>query len=308
MEKNFTPLKINTNQFSSNEKILNAFNKFSLIFFIFSFSFFIINALIPNLLKYTSQKTKASLNINPKIYQSKYNTIDQLNFIPRKINNISLDKEDIYNYFKSKYPSSAEEDLIKIINRKIFSYIIINNQTNLDLLINFDGQTFEKEMKNSLNVYQAKTKKATFYYFKTRFKGATQENLSHLNLNDEQTKDFASKKINYYHQLNLQPNVLMKQFNNDSEILYLNNKEKSAERIENYDFNTPIFDDPNFYNLLINSPVNQYSDVYLLKTKNPYSSQEEEYLFIFFFVEKIDGENVPLDIAINNFIAQSQIF
>ncbi len=308
MTNNFTPLKNKNLLPSSRGKIFFILEKFSYVFFIFSLAIFSANVLIPSLINYSSQKTKASSSYDdPKIYQPRFKNIDQLYTVPRKINNITIDNEKIYSYFKNKYSSLSKNELIKTINMKIFSFLISTSSSQWDLLTNFDGDLFEKELEKNLTKYQNKVKKLTFYYFKTRFRGTTEENLKALNLDPEKAREYAQNKINYYYNLRLPPDDLMKKINNDQEIILLNNNEISAERIEDYDHETPIFDDPDFYNLLINSSVNNYSRIYTFKTVNPHSPEFEDYAFVFLYVVKVEGENMPLNININNFISKSLI-
>lgn len=304
MNNNFTPLQIK-DEGGGNKKIISLFEKISFFIFVGSFLFFLINVFIPNFLNYLNKRTRAENKVRTKIYIPNFKTIEEINFIPKKINNIHLDTEKIYQYYKNKYSSLDQDQLIKLINEKIFSFIVVSDESNLDLLTNFVGDLFDQENEKRVGQYQKNVKKIDFYYFKVRFVGTREENLEKLNVED--VLSLAKEKIDYYYQLKISPSQLMEIMKNDSQISLLNNKEPASERIENYSYSTPIFDDPDFYQLLINSPIGTYSEIYKFKTPDPLNQDYEEYCFIFFFVEKIEGENLPLNLKINEFIKKSKV-
>lgn len=303
MVNNFTSLKIKKE--NDNYKMVNFFYWLSFFFFLASFLFFFINVIVFNLLIYSNRTTRAKSEIKLNIYNFTFKTLDEINFIPRLINDIKIDKEKIYQYYKKKHPSLKKNELIRLINEKIFSFIVINEERSLGVLTNFSGDVFEDELSQTVESYQKNIKKFDFYYFKVRFAGIKEENLALLNQKD--IKSFAKEKINFYYQLKISPDQLMKLINKDEQIMLLNNKEIASEKIQDYKHNTPIFDDPDFYELLTEIPVNNYSKIYTLKTTNPLSPTFEEYAFVFFYLEKREGENIPLRLKINKFINKSRI-
>lgn len=303
MANNFTSLKIKKE--NDNYKIVNFFYWFSFFFFLLSFFFFFINVIVFNLLIYSNRTTRAKTEIKPHIDNFTFKTLDEINFIPRLINDIKIDKEKIYQYYKKKYPSLKKNELIRLINEKIFSFIVINEESNLGVLTNFSGDVFEDKLSQTLESYQKNIKKFDFYYFKVRFVGIKEDNLALLNRKD--TKSFAKEKINFYYQQKNSPDQLMRLINKDKQIMLLNNEEIASEKIKDYKHETPLFDDPDFYKLLTELPVNNYSKIYSLKTVNPFPSTFQEYAFIFFYLEKIEGKNMPLRLKINEFINKSRI-
>lgn len=308
MSVNYTPLKIPKRK----ARKLIFLNFFSGFFFTASFLFFFFNVIIPNFSDFFSQKARAeNKNREKNFFKRYYQSFDEINFIPRRINKIEIKKDDIYTYYKKKYPELKEDDLIKVVNKKIFSFYILNknNKDNLKLLTEkFNGDVFEEEVSSLIDNYKKNTKKIDFYYFKVRYEGIFDKNLKSLKIEPYETKQKAEEKISYYLNLNIPPDLLLTRISQDKEVALLNNEERASEYIKDYDHSTPLFDDPDFYNFLTESPLNNYSRIYNLKTKNPFSPEYQNYLFVLFYVNKIEGENNPLDLEINNFVSKADFF
>lgn len=303
MEKNYTPLP--QQEIKKNNKFLSILQKISQILFFISLLFFFVSFFTNK--KSPLQKTKAGEQKEFIIWTPKFEKLSDIKFVPRKINDIELDKEKILEYYKNKYPNTDPSQLIELINKKIFAFFVINETNDYRLLKNFDGDLFEEKLASLITNYEKESEKITFYYFKVRFKGTTPENIKNLNLESSQLKEFARQKIEQYYQIEKSPDLLMENINKDKEILLINNNEPAGEKVEDYQYTTPIFDDFEFFEILHSLPLKTYSPIITLKTKNPYQEELEEYAFVFFYVEKKETGNPPLILKINEFIKKSSI-
>ncbi|MGQ9848406.1 MAG: hypothetical protein ACUVQP_13025 [Bacteroidales bacterium] len=144
--------------------------------------------------------------------------------------------------------------------------------------------------------------KYTGYYLKIRFRGyygQREQEVKNI-FGDQDLRQLAEQKINDLISNNPHPSSLFPNLNTDPILTQLNNNEKVIDYFENNSFENPLFDDPNFYQYLQNAPLNQYSTLYVLKTKNPQNPELEEYSFLVFYIEKKVGKNFPLNYFINS--------
>ncbi|MCS7093320.1 MAG: hypothetical protein NZL96_02750 [Patescibacteria group bacterium] len=308
MTKNYTPLDIKKlHRRRILKKVINLSLLFSSLVFVFSLVIFFSRQYLFE----TSQRTEAA-NQMSSASPIRVRKLEELRFVPRRIGEINVDKEKIYDYYKSKFPSLSEEELIEVINKKIFSYLVLTQERRPNLLI-FNGDQFEATLNSLLDNHQNNLRKITFYYYKVRFINVPQDNLRSLGIdqgNSEKEKilrKLAEEKINFYQRSNLSPEQLKEQINKDQQISLLNNDELASERVENYDHRSPLFDDPDLYDIISSEEINRYTKIYPLRTKNPQSNQLEEYSFVFFYIEKRERTNKPLEMIINEYLLNKDI-
>lgn len=307
---NFTPLKfknLNPKKFLIDETKLFYL---STTLFLFGLALFFINVFIPNLLILTSQRSRADQKKTEKIiinHPQKFQKISQVDFVPKKINDIEIDVEKITNFYREIYPNLSNSELIKIINNRLFTYLAINEEKAKSQLNQFQGDQFEQELEREIKNYRDNEIKVDFYFFKVRFEGTTKANQSKLGLTNSSLKELAQKKINEYHQMELDPIEIAKKMNEDQIILLLNNNENPSELIEGYTHATPLFDDPDFYSFLIEAPISQKTPIVSLKTKNPHESSPKDYLFIFFYPVSKIGQLPNLQFVVDKYLAESEL-
>lgn len=308
---NFTSLKfknLNPKKSLIDEKKLFYL---STTLFLFGLALFFINVFIPNLLILTSQRSRADQKKTEKIiiinHPKKFQKISQVDFVPKKINDIEIDVEKITNFYREIYPELSNSDLIKIINNRLFTYLAINEENARKQLAQFQGHQFEQELEREIKNYLDNEIKVDFYFFKVRFEGTTKANQSKLEATNSSLKELAQKKINEYHQMELDPIEIAKKMNQDQIILLLNNNENAAELIEGYTHATPLFDDPDFYSFLIEAPISQKTPIISLKTKNPHENSPRDYLFIFFYPVSKIGQLPNLQFVVDKYLAESEL-
>lgn len=247
----------------------------------------------------------------------KLNSLEEITFIPRKIKNYSF-SPTIKQEAERRYPGFTDEDLKKLLAKRMLTWTALRDfysDKNLstfhlkpiDKEINFDQ--VEEELSTMEDHYRKNQLMISGFYLKIRFAGVFPENLSKLSKSEADLRMRAGDLIRQYiaeAETLLDPaNILTKVSNND-EVKLLNNEEKSAT-FKDYSLYPPFFDDPDFYIMITSPPINKFTPIYTLKTKNPQKEEYEEYAFVSFYITQKKGEYLPIEELRDQFIKKSQI-
>lgn len=303
METNYTTLKIKKiSRFFSKENFLLflsiGFTLANLLFFLYT-TFVVKEADVPAI------DTKASQS--RQIISLRYKSIDQIPFVVNEIDNFNTHGKDYLDYLKKLNPQIEEKALIKEINQEIFTFYTLNKKAGNKNNYPLSYEELIKTNQQLKNEYNQNLTRYTGYYLKIRYRGyygeRKDEIIKYFNTTD--LENLAKEKINQIITEKPDPSVLYPELNNDEEITQLNNQEEAIVFFENEAFEDPPFDDPLFYQYLVETTVNQYTDIYQLATKDPFSNEKEPYAFLVFFIKEKTGENLPLNYLIYQTLNES---
>ncbi len=242
---------------------------------------------------------------------------DELNFIPKKVGNLTVDRDKLIKDAKQVYGLEKEEDIAKALTPKIIGLVYMSNVLDKPLpetLTSVDElNRLYKEYKDE---YDKDVIKLTGFFLKSRFVGVYKENLSKLEKNyqvssAEAVKDLARRKLEEYISkyksvTALNMDEVVKEFNSDEVLSLLNNNEASST-FEDFNMYPPIFDDPDFYKYIEELPEKGFSKIYVLKTKNPLQDGYQEYAYVVFYVKEKSGTRFPLEGVIRSYAKKINI-
>lgn len=328
MQENFTPIP---SEFISeprvNDRTTNKAIIITGVFFLLSLGFFLTTYISGTTQKPTLQVSKNAglkdrakkivIKILGKEY--KFNSIDDIKFIPGRVGEYLIDAE-ILNQAKSKYEGLDGLELKKEILREIIGWAALrdffsqNNTQGVVLNPINQGQyvswtDIDSEFASLLTEYNKNQISVDGFFMKVRFEGIFPKNLETLRSGENDPKFNAQALITKYLDEAKKlpsPVKILDTFNADDTIMLMNNGEK-AQTFSSYNLYPPLFDDPSFFDYILNTPIGSFSPLYTLKTKNPFKDGFEEYAFATFYVDKKSGQNLPLEILIHKFIQKSVI-
>jgi len=301
---NYTILKLDDlkpNQSSNSVKNKIIFI-FSLLFFLSNFLFFIYTTFFLKENKTTDLSARALQNgPTPQILIGfPYEKIDDIPFIVNRIEGINTHGTDYFDYLKKINPQIDRENLIKQINREIFTFYVLNRKVNNKIQYPTNYEKLLRKNQELKEQYNQNLIRYTGYYLKIRFRGyyGKREEEIKKYFGEKNLEDLTKEKINQLMAKYSNPALIYPNLNNDEEISQLNNKEKAIVYFENETFEDPPFDDPMFYQYLSQTPLNQYSQVFPLKTTNPFQKEKETYAYLVFFIKEKTGNNLPINYLI----------
>jgi len=296
---NYTVLKLDHSSNFPKKKIIFIF---SLLFFLSSFLFFIYTTFFLKENKTTNLSARAFQNApTPQIITKfNYEKIDDIPFVVNRIDEIDTHGKDYLDYLKKLNPQIEKENLIKEINREIFTFYVLNRQTNNKIQYPNSYEELLRKNQELKDKYNQNLTRYTGYYLKIRFRGYYGKRAEEIKkyFGEKNLEELAKEKINQLMANYSNPAFLYPTLNTDEEIAQLNNNEEAIVYFENEAFEDPPFDDHLFYQYLSQSPINQYSQVYQLKTTNPLQKEKEAYAYLVFFISKKTGENLPINYLI----------
>jgi len=288
--QNYTPFS----QFNNSKK--NSVNFFVLIFFIFSLLF-----LIYAITFQPKNNTTTSANEIKKLANLSYQNLYEIKFPINKIENQSLETKKLLEEAKELYPHFNDKEVIYEFNKQVFSLVALVDYFQKPLLF---PKTFKDLLINVEMLKDQYLKEAPLYsgfLIKIRYKGyygKALENIKNL-FGEKEIKLLAEEKIKNLINKNLSSNQLKNEIENDEEIKILNNMEKAFIAFEKDNLYPPPFDDPNFCLYLQSAPLNQYSNIFELKTFNWETNKLEDYAFLVFYLTQKANNNLHLDCLIN---------
>jgi hypothetical protein len=290
MDNNYTALKIKKQSHFFSKK--NLFYFFSIGFALTSFLFFLYATFVIKENKLPAVTTQA--NQSKRIINFRYEKIDRIPFVVNNIDGLETHGKKYLDYLKELNPQIEEEALRKEINLQILIFYVLNKQTGSknDYPLNYDELlNINRRLKDE---YDQELTRYTGYYLKIRYRGyyGEKENEIKKYFGETDLENLAKEKINRIIEANSNPPALYPELNSDEEIVQLNNQEEVIVYFENETFENPPFDDPLFYQYLTESPLNQYSQLFQLKTTNPFQEEKETYAYLVFFITDKTGNNL----------------
>ena len=303
---------IDMGKFSTEEKqekgiLQKIYFPLSVIIFSLSLFFYLITSYS------ASYKTSRGAGKNvEKAIGFHYKNPEEVGFVPSKVNNVVIDSEKIKSQAKQKYPSLKEENLKKVINQNLFSLLALedffpSDAAALSAVDNY--QIIEDKNQIRLTDYNKNLVKLDGFYIKVRFSGTSPGNIQKLGKSESQLKSLAEeiitgykeKAVTYYN-----PASIVDEINSDETVKLLNNGELSRT-FTDYELYPPFFDDSDFYPTITSLPLNEFSKLITLKTINPQEINEQDYAYIYYYLSKKTGENLPIAELIRKFIIKSSI-
>lgn len=265
------------------------------LFFIFISSVvFFIWALIgqPNNLQKTQAYQKKEVILQPR-----FKNIEDIPFVVEEIEKIKTNGKKYFNYLKENNPKLGDETIKKELNYQIFLYYALNNFNRVKIIYPENYKSLLEKNNQLLNQYNEKVIKYTGYFIKIRFSGYYGDRYQEIKniFGEENLRNLARQKITELINNNPDPSLIYPSINDDQILSELNNKEQVIGYFEEEDFNIDLFDDYDFYEYISKSPLNQYSQIYTLKTKNPFEKDLEEYAFLTFYLLDKQGELIPVN-------------
>lgn len=250
----------------------------------------------------------------------RFDSVEKINFIPKKIGNYIFENDDkILEDAKKIYPDYEAADLKKFVIRLMTTWTSLRELFSgsqsiegVELQPTQDEIKFsqiDRELPGLTQAYEANKTIINGFFLKVRFSGVFNENIEKLGLTENELKSTAQKILNDYMESakGLQdPSGILPTFNADEKVMLLNNGETS-ESFEEYDLYPPFFDDPDFYKMVANLPVGEFSPVYILKTANPLQKDIEEYAFASFYLKDKKGQYLPLNELIRQFLVENRV-
>lgn len=254
----------------------------------------------------------------------RFNSVEKINFVPKKIGDYTFESDEKILAEGSKiYPEFEKEDLRNLLTKMIVSWATLRNlyskTDNIEgtVLAPVKGDVTFSQIYEELPILEDDFEKnkisVSGFYLKLRFSGIFKENLATLKeqfgLDESNLRQEAENDLNQYmtQALNLSdPSQILESFNKETKINLMNNAEAS-ESFENYDLYPPFFDDPDFYQMVTKSPVNEFSPIYILKTTNPFQNGTEEYAFATFYLTAKEGQFLPLNELIRQFLVENRV-
>jgi hypothetical protein len=73
-----------------------------------------------------------------------------------------------------------------------------------------------------------------------------------------------------------------------------------------YDLFPPIFDDPNFDQILLSLPQNELSQIITLTTTNPGIKDPQQYAYAVFYITSKTGSFFPLEVLTDDYISKAK--
>ena len=290
--QNYTPVD------QSDQPKKQSINVFLLIFFIFSLSFLVSAVILQpkNNITITSSAKEVK-----KLANLSYQYLYEINYPITRISNQTIEAKKFIEETKKIFPHLDEKELIHEFNRQMLSFWALTDYFQQPFLI---PQTFKDlliQVENLQNQYLEQAPTYSGYLIKIRYKGYYGEALEKINnlFGNREIKPIAEEKIISLINKNLSFDQLKKEIENDEEVKILNNSEKALLAFEKQTLYPPPFDDPDFCLYLSQSPLNQYSKVFPLKTFNREKNQLEDYAYLVFYISEKEGENLHLDCLIN---------
>ncbi len=302
---NYTPLdigKLGLTTKNSPKRFINLLLTFSAV--VFSASFFLY------LFRSMGTSSSRASGFQPTIFPLVYSDITKITFIPSVINNVKVDAVKLKSEAKEKYPSLDDNQLIELINRRLFSFLLLKQKLGgIDKVTKLDNLAAIEEEQAAMKAdYEKNLIKLDGLYFRVRFFGTRESNISQLNKDKTQLRDLAKSLAEGFliqaKELG-NPEDIVNIVNQDPTAQLLNNYEKS-ESFKDYNLDPPIFDDPDFYNQILEAPVGEFSPLLTLRTRNS-SGGLDEYLYVVYYIEKKTGENLPLTVALDDYISEATI-
>lgn len=250
----------------------------------------------------------------------RFNSLEQLKFVPKRIEKYTFENEDkILSQAKKIYPDFEDADLKRHASRRIVRWAALRdfygdtvNIDNFHLIESEKTISFsdvERELAKLEKYYTDSEIKMTGFFLKMRYVGVFEENIKELDMSKEELKVEAERMINDYIErakaLN-PPSLILAEINSDPRAILMNNEETSIE-FANDNFYPPFFDDPDFYNKALTLKPGEFSPIFILKTRNPHKKDLQEYAYVTFYIEQREGENMPLNARVTQFLEKNWI-
>ncbi len=251
---------------------------------------------------------------------SKFTGLEDINFLPAKINATSVDQEKVLTQAEKLYPSLSQDELLATINQSLISWLAMNDyyknnepakvspryQENMSI---DDFTSLDNDYHQQLQDYNTKEIKISGFYIKARFAHVRPENISKIGKSEAELRSFAQQKVNQYvtdAQSLTNKSTIVDKVNADNTMILLNNGDQS-QIFTNRSLYPPLVSDPDYYNWVQRLLVGQFSDVLSLQEYDVEKNAPQDYAYAAFYLSKKDGNHLPIHILANQFIAKSNI-
>lgn len=290
--------------------ILNPVVLGGVIILALSLIFFVVTLMLENRQKFTTV-SRASGTATKIVEPAMYTSLDEIKIVPRRINS-HLFSPDLSSQYRQIFPEIAKDAFQKLIVFHTIEWAALRdlysvNKLTLEGLQDLPEVTasqIEAEIPLLVADYQPRIMQLDGFFLKARFKGIYKKESELLNKTSAELQQIASQKIqDYIDQARKlkDPATILSAFNEDETIALMNNGELSTT-FTDYQLDPPLFDDPDFFNTLEKAPVDSFSPVIILKTKNPLQTDLEEYAYSTFYITKRSGVYLPLTQIINEYV------
>ncbi len=251
---------------------------------------------------------------------AKYSGLGDVNFLPSKVNNITLDKEALFQQAKKEYPNASEQELISTMNEAILSWLAMNNYyanfepKQVSTMYKVDGtlnnfSDVEKDYRQQLTDYVTREIKLGGFYIKVRFAGVKDDNLQKLGKKESELEPLAKSIIDHYSseaEKFRDKERIVEFLNADDQVMLMNNGEKSQVFTDRKLF-PPLVSDPSYYTWAQRLLVGQFSDMITLKDFNAETGSQQNYAYAKFYLSKKEGNRLPVNIVTDQFITNATI-
>lgn len=295
--------------------ILNPIFLAGVIILVISLIFYVASFMVENSRK-ISTISRAAENKMQIIPPQHYSNTDEIQLVPRRINNYLFAVELVREY-RQLFPELTDQNLQKLIALHTVEWAALRdlytvNKLNLSGLQNMPEVTaaqIEREIPILVADYEPRVMQLEGFFLKARFAGIYRTEFKELGKTSGELRQVAQEKIQSYidqaRKLS-DPTNILPIFNTDETLLLMNNGELS-QTFTNYQLDPPLFDDPSFFTTIESAPLNEFSPIVTLKTRNPMQSDLEEYAYLSFFVTKRSGLYLPLTQIINEYLKVATI-
>ncbi|MFA6006009.1 MAG: hypothetical protein WC775_06045 [Patescibacteria group bacterium] len=278
--------------------------------------FFTVSLLVEQRQRFASAP-RANLDNPSKIIPSiNFNSVDEITFTPRRINN-HLFVVNLREEYQDLFPGLPAKERHKLLIQHVITWAALRDffSTNKIVVEGTESTTpvtasqIETELPVLIETYDQKVMKLSGFFLRVRFKGIYQENLDKLTDSPETLQARALELIKKYiadaENLNNPQNILSL-FNIETTIKRMNNGELS-ESFTDYQLDPPLFDDPDFYEQIESAPLEKFTTPVTLKTTNPLKPGFEEYAYVSYYISEKSGTYSPIPKIVSAYVKVATI-
>lgn len=249
---------------------------------------------------------------------AQYTALGDVNFIPRKINDITIDREQLIRAVQSTNRSLSEAELVRTLNAGLFTYLAMNefNQrkgqqgTSMYQKKNIDNYlTLERELRDISIAYNQDAISMEGFYLKVQFANVLKDNIVKLGKREDELRPLARSIIAKYRSAALgfrDKSRIVTFINEDEQAALLNNGGKS-EIFKNYTLSIPLLPDPSFYDIVQSLQPGAFSDILTFKQFVAGKKDPQDAIYVVFYIDKKNGTNLPLSVLRDKYIAAARL-
>ena len=298
-------------EFILNPKFLGTF-----IILVVALIFFAVSLIVEKRQRFTTTPRANSESSRKIIPNINFSNLDEISITPRRVNDY-LFSPQLENQYRTIFTNLSPKELHTTLVQHVITWAALRdffstNQVSVEGISDTNSVTaaqIEEELPSLTEAYNQKAMKLSGFFVRIRFQGIYQENLDELGIASKELQPQALTLIQkFIDQAKLldNPENILASVNTDATAKLMNNGELS-QSFTDYQLDPPLFDDPNFYEMIEAVPIQEFSQPTILKTMNPLKSGLEEYAYVSFYISEKTGTYLPIPQIVEAYVKVAAI-